>query len=67
LLKNNLKALAIQRGYNSVRDFAVSNDLNYVTIINFSKNRPKTIDKTLLVKICSLLDCKVGELLEIEN
>ena len=67
MVKNNLKALAIQRGYNSVRDFAVSNDLNYVTIINFSKDRFKTIDKELLVKICSLLDCQVGDLIEIEE
>lgn len=67
MLRNNLKAIAIQRGYNSVRDFALTHELNYVTIINFSKNRPKTIDKDLLVRLCSLLNCQVGELIEIEK
>lgn len=67
MIKINLKLLVIQKGYNSIRDFAVRNDLPYMTIINFVKGRSKMIDRELLITICSLLDCQVGELITIEK
>jgi putative transcriptional regulator len=41
--------------------------INYQTIDNYYKNRVDRYDSYLLLKICTALECEVGELVRIIN
>jgi DNA-binding Xre family transcriptional regulator len=67
MIKNNLKLLAVQNGYNSIMDFSKKNNLSYMRIYKLANDKMKTYDKDLLVEICTLLGCEIGELLVIKK
>lgn len=66
-LKNNIKLMIIQRGYNSVQEFSKENDLSYYMVRKLSKNETNSIDIKLLVKLCKAFNCEVGDLFYIER
>lgn len=61
-LRNNIKILIIQQGYNSVQEFAKENNLSYYMVRKLANNEANGIDVKLLVDLCKAFNCNVGDL-----
>lgn len=63
MIKVNINTLLAERGM-SVGDFAADVDLSPVNVAVLKNGRAKAIRFSTLERICRVLECSVGEVLE---
>lgn len=63
MIKVNINTLLAERGM-SVGDFAAAVDLSPVNVAVLKNGRAKAIRFSTLERICRVLECSVGEVLE---
>ena len=62
VLKQKLEEMNITR-----YELAKRTNIKYQTIDNYDKNRVVRYDSDLLLKICTALECDVGDIIKIVN
>lgn len=67
VLKNNIKLKIIEKEYKSVQDFSFKNNLSYYKVRKLANNETNSIDIELLVSLCEIFKCNVGDLLYIDK
>lgn len=60
---SNIKALAVMRGYNSIMDFSVKENISYHQLRKVMHGTAITIDVQFLITVCEKLDCQIGDLI----
>lgn len=66
-LKNNVRLEIYKAGYKSIREFASKNDLNYDSIVYLASGKASSISNEMLISLCRVLSCNVGDLFYIES
>lgn len=66
-LESKVKALVIDRGFNSLADFSEQQKVSYHLLRRLAYGKANTIDVKFLVDLCRKLECEIGDLLVIKK
>jgi DNA-binding Xre family transcriptional regulator len=66
-LQSKVKSLIVERGYNSLADFADQEKVSYHMLRRLAYNRGQSIETRFLVELCEKLDCQISDLLVVKE
>jgi DNA-binding Xre family transcriptional regulator len=66
-LQPRIKALVIEKGYNSLADFSERENVSYYMLRRLAYKNPKSIEVPFLIELCKKLDCQISDLLVLKN
>lgn len=66
-MRSKLKALVIDRGYNSLSDFAEKEEVSYYLLRRIAYNKANTLDVDFIVTVCDKLNCQIGDIFYINK
>jgi DNA-binding Xre family transcriptional regulator len=66
-LQSKVKVLIVDKGYNSLSDFAQQEKVSYHLLRKLAYNHAKTIDIQFLIDLCQKLDCQISDLLVLKK
>jgi putative transcriptional regulator len=66
-IENRLFILMAEKGFRTLTELAKQSGAKYRTLFNFANNKSKLLDPDMVARLCTTLDCEIGELLVIKN
>lgn len=66
-MNNTIKMQIIKNDYRSVQEFSNKNNLSYYMVRKLANNEATNIDIELLIRLCEIFKCDVGDLFYIEQ
>lgn len=66
-IKNRLRLLMAQKNITTIKELSEKSKVSRQTIDKLVKNKSKRIDVDTVYKLCSVLDCDISELIEIQK
>ena len=66
-MNNTIKMQIIKNDYRSVQEFSKKHKLSYYMVRKLANNEATNIDIELLIRLCEIFKCDVGDLFYIEK
>ncbi|MFC0188448.1 helix-turn-helix domain-containing protein [Fictibacillus aquaticus] len=66
-LQSKVRTLVVDRGYNSLSDFAEKKKVSYYLLRQFAYNRANSLEVKFLIELCSKLDCEISDLMVLKK
>lgn len=66
-VRTNLRLLMAKKRINSISELSEITSLPYSTLLNFYNEKYSTFNGKLIITLCELFGCQVGDLLYLEE